>query len=75
MKHSEMIEEIAQHFDAYKFTNGQTCTQAAICLLRKLEVLGMLPPTHPTKGYEMEELSPTGTIIYSRKTFNEWESE
>ena len=49
--------------------------ELSLRILNTLESDGMAPPLHPTMGYEMEERNPTGTITYSRKRFNQWESE
>ena len=63
MKRSEILEEIAEHFDAYVFS-AIPKQRAAEYLLTKLESLGMAPPDsdyyrsslgHPNRVWEPED--------------------
>lgn len=76
MKRSKMVESLA--IKLYSELNGTSIEEnkdLAHHVLLFLENSGMLPPYHPTKGYEAAESHGTGTLTYYRKQFNEWEEE
>lgn len=79
LKRSEAVKAICDYINNnvnYYYKNGVTFNEHdASDLLSEMLNLGMKKPLHPTLGYEVEELSPTRTIISYRKHYHEWESE
>lgn len=81
MKRSDMIRIMVQEWlGMFPEHNADqdtidTVTENMDRLLITLEREGMLPPEHPTQGYEAQELNPTGTITSYRKKSRYWESE
>ena len=78
MKRSEMVIKIARYYSIrHCMVEGNYMTPLQFCeeMLELVEEIGMLPPIHPNMGYEATEVTPSGTLNYYRKTFNEWEPE
>ena len=73
MKRSEMEEIINRALGSDLMEYPRETIAANI--LATIEDAGMLPPPHRTKGFNTEELSPIGSIIYGRALLNEWEEE
>lgn len=78
MKRSEVVLKMARYYSLKQcmveqryITVEEFCSQ----LLELAQDLGMEPPLHPTNGYEVREITPTGNINYSRRHSNEWEEE
>jgi hypothetical protein len=75
MKRNEAVALIMDTVNATQYQDYEIGEDVAERVLRAIEEAGMLPPAHPTKGYNYVEATPTGNYDYGRRYVNEWESE
>lgn len=61
------------HMNCIDCCNGDDEMYSTV--LKEIELSGMAPPYHSTKGYEAAESHGTGTLTHYRKRFREWDEE
>lgn len=82
MKRSEMAKKMAEYWlglfpneNPYDAAFMEELGESMGYLLDFVEHKGMEPPKHPTEGWNVEELTPTGNVDHKRHFINKWEKE
>lgn len=75
MKKSEMLGKIWTLLYLETDLNEESLKDLALMILKEVEDNDMQPPKHPTKGWPIVTVNPTGTHDYGTKVVYEWEEE